>query len=408
MMINFKENPLLIYPNFRNLFCARVISAVGDKFFTLALVWWVINEKGEFALSLTMAATFLPAVLFSPLAGIFADRYPKKHIMISADLMRAFFLLIILLLLYESKLTFNILLILVFLIYSFSPFFETSTASSLILTTSQKHLPQATAIDSSSISISNVVGAALGSVFIAYFGFSGSVLSNIITYLLSFCFVLMIKDKLKSKDISQHGFREFFNDLKDGFIYLKNELPTILNLLIFFAFLNFFVSPVLILIPVIVKSILNESVRWLAIIETFFAFGSLLAPFIMSFKKDTKGNLTILFITIVFFSTSLLISAFSKNRFFTTFLFLICGFSISLGNVAIISYFQTKVKNEYKGRFFSLVNMIVYAIMPISFIFNGFLLSKLNPSYVISYNSIFSIILFLIGIKKFLKKGGEL
>ena len=397
-----KQNPIFKYSDFRKLFISRIISAIGDKFFSLSLVWFVIsNYQGGYYLSLIMSAIFLPSVIFSPIMGTISDRYNKKTLMIIADLLRFLFLLILFIILSTDNLSFKILFLAVFLNYTFSPLFETSTASSLKILTSDDDLPQATAIDSASIGISNVVGAALGSIFIAIIGFKGCVLINIIAYFISFIFVYSIKRKLIIKSERQSS---YFNDLKDGFLYIKNKKNLILKLLILFGILNFFVSPILMLIPVIVKFILEREVNWLAIIETFFAIGTFLASYILSYKKDINKNIEYLMITIIIFAISFLATSYIKTAYLTTFLIFICGFSISAGNVLILSYFQKNIDDEYKGRFFSLINTIVYAIMPLSFVFNGLLIEKITIKYTIIFNSLFALIIGLYGSIKFRSK----
>lgn len=395
------QNPVIKYPEFRKLFISRVVSAIGDKFFSLSLVWWVINNISGYGLSIAMTAMFLPSVIFSPLMGTLSDRHNKKALMISADILRAILLFILFLLIYKNLLSFSILIAIVFLIYSFAPLFETSVASSLWILTSKEDLPAATAIDSSSISISNVFGAALGSVFIAMLGFKGSVILNSLTYLLSFLFVFMIKKELK---INAEIQSDYLKDLKDGFLYIKNNKTYILKLLMFFGFLNFFVSPILMIIPTIIKFILEKDVKWLAIIETFFASGTLIASYLMSYKKDTADNVKFLMISVFFFALSFLFTAYSRTPLITAFLIFICGLSISAGNVLILSYFQKEIDDEYKGRFFSLVNTIVYSIMPLSFIASGFLIEKIGVKNTVIFNSFFAFILGIYGLTKLSRK----
>lgn len=393
-----RNNPILIYTDFRKLFLARVTSAIGDKFFTLSLLWWLISfENGKILVSLSMAFTFLPSVIFSTIAGALSDRHNKKYLMLFADFTRAFILTIVLLLYISSILSPYILLIFVFVLYSFAPLFETSTASSIPLVVSKQHLSSAVAIDSSSIGISNVLGAMLGSIFIAVLGFKGAIIFNIVTYLLSFAFVFFINRQLTT-NVQNNS---FLDDIKQGLRYISKEKTNTLKLLIFFAFINLFISPILILIPVAVKFILNEDVKWFAIIETFFASGTILGAFIMSFKKDIKNNIIILMLTIFLFSVSYFIIAFSKNAILTSLMGFLCGFSISVGNVSIISYFQYLIDDEYKGRFFSLVNVIVYAVMPLSFIVNGFLIEAFEPQKIIIVNSTLSFIFAIYGFIKF-------
>lgn len=377
-------NPLFLFKDFRNIFISRMISAIGDKFFTISLLWWVINQpNGKQNVSLIMSAVFLPVVIFSPFTGAVVDNHDKKKLMLIADFSRAFVLFVLLLFLIYAKLNIYILFILVFMVYSISPLFENSVASSLVYLTSKEHLSQAAALDSTSIQISNVIGAMAGSVLIAAIGFNGAVSLNIATYLLSFLFILFIKKNLNIKSSTKVN---YFSELKEGFSYVYG-LKYIFRLLVFFGLLNFFVSPILIIIPMIVKFIYSESVKWLAIFETFFAIGTLLGSFIMSFKRDIKWNIELLMVSVIMFAVSFFLTSYIKNIYMASFFLFLCGFSLSLGNVAVISYFQNTVDDEYKGRFFSLVNTIVYAIMPFSFIVNGFMAEKMSVELLIMFNS---------------------
>ncbi|WP_447008478.1 MFS transporter [Saccharothrix isguenensis] len=75
---------------FRALFTAHVISVVGDQFARVALVVLVYDRTGSPAWSaLAYALTFLPALIGGPLLAGLADRYPRRTVMIVADLVRA-------------------------------------------------------------------------------------------------------------------------------------------------------------------------------------------------------------------------------------------------------------------------------------------------------------------------------
>jgi MFS family permease len=72
------------------LFTAHVISVVGDQLARVALVVLVYDRTGSAAFSaLAYALTFLPALIGGPLLAGLADRYPRRTVMIVADLVRA-------------------------------------------------------------------------------------------------------------------------------------------------------------------------------------------------------------------------------------------------------------------------------------------------------------------------------
>lgn len=75
---------------FRALFGAHLASVIGDQFARIALVVLVYQRTGSAALTaLTYALTFLPALVAGPLLSGLADRYPRRAVMIWADLVRA-------------------------------------------------------------------------------------------------------------------------------------------------------------------------------------------------------------------------------------------------------------------------------------------------------------------------------
>ena len=75
---------------FRALFTAHVVSVVGDQLARVALVVLVYDRTGSAAWSaLAYALTFLPALVGGPLLAGLADRYPRRTVMIAADLVRA-------------------------------------------------------------------------------------------------------------------------------------------------------------------------------------------------------------------------------------------------------------------------------------------------------------------------------
>jgi len=75
---------------FRALFGAQLLSVVGDQLARVALSILVFDRTGSAALTaLTYALTFLPDLVGGPLLSGLADRYPRRRLMIIADLGRA-------------------------------------------------------------------------------------------------------------------------------------------------------------------------------------------------------------------------------------------------------------------------------------------------------------------------------
>ncbi len=380
-----KKHPLYLFADFRKLFAGRLVSAIGDKFFQIALIWWALGgtEGGKSRAGLLMAAAFAPIVLFGPFMGALADRYDRKKTMLAADFFRALFASILFLLLFFEMLNFPLALLLVFCVSSFAPLFESSAAGALVKLTSKETLSAATAVDASSSQISSLIGAAAGAVTLGLIGVKGAFLANAAAYMISFSMIFFIKTSLEPQGTQNSGHAAA---LKEGFNYLKGE-KEIFYLVVFFAFLNFFASPIFVLIPMIVKFVLSADIKWLAIFEALFAAGMMSVSAALGFRERYEKPSLILSFSILTAGLFFMALAFSKDRYISLVFLTLLGAALSLGNVVILAHFQNKVADEFKGRFFSLITAISFAIMPASFAFNGFAAEKISVEKTIMLNA---------------------
>src|SRR5687768_5689800 len=77
-------------PQFRSLWLAQVISLSGDWFNTIASVI-IINRYAPSGLAVggLFIARALPPFLLGPLAGVVADRFDRRKVLILSDVLRA-------------------------------------------------------------------------------------------------------------------------------------------------------------------------------------------------------------------------------------------------------------------------------------------------------------------------------
>ena len=89
----------LRHRGFRWLWIGQTASAIGDQLFTVAIAALVVDSgRGAGSLGLVLGALALGLVLFSPIAGVIADRLPRRTVMAAADIVRGSVVLVIALL----------------------------------------------------------------------------------------------------------------------------------------------------------------------------------------------------------------------------------------------------------------------------------------------------------------------
>src|SRR3954452_12247722 len=76
-------------PQYRLLFGSQVLSILGDRVTGIAMPFAVLSIGGGVGdVALTSAAQFLPFVVLALPAGVWADRWDRKRILISSDVVR--------------------------------------------------------------------------------------------------------------------------------------------------------------------------------------------------------------------------------------------------------------------------------------------------------------------------------
>ena len=80
--------------NVRRLWVSQIISAIGDRFYDLAVVWIATREVGAAAGGVVLAGSLVTLVI-GLFGGVYADRWNRRRTMIAVDLIRAAVLLML-------------------------------------------------------------------------------------------------------------------------------------------------------------------------------------------------------------------------------------------------------------------------------------------------------------------------
>ena len=68
----------------------QLFSLLGSQIISFVIIFWITIETGSaILLSIATVLTFLPIVVFSPIAGVFADRWNRKIVIFFADFLQA-------------------------------------------------------------------------------------------------------------------------------------------------------------------------------------------------------------------------------------------------------------------------------------------------------------------------------
>ncbi|MDX1407502.1 MAG: MFS transporter [Saprospiraceae bacterium] len=202
-------------PNFRYLWWGNVVSLLGDWFNLIASAALVTElTNSGVAISYLFLVRFLPQFLFSPLAGVIADRYDRRKIMIAADLLRAVTVLGFLLIRSADQLwLFYLLTAIQFML---SAMFVPARSAALANVVAQKDLVTANALDSFTWSTMLALGAFLGGIVAAIFGNQTAFVMDALTFVLSAWLIsrIVMPHRERAAVLQQDNWLEFVEGLR--------------------------------------------------------------------------------------------------------------------------------------------------------------------------------------------------
>lgn len=178
--------------NFRWLWGGQVVSLLGDWFNLIASAILIaeLTDSG-LALGILFTIRMLAPFAVAPIAGIFADRYNRKHLLIITDLVRAVVVLGFLFVRDANDIW--LLYTLTTLLFGVSGFFSPARSAILPDITSPQELGTANTLGAATWSVMLAVGAAIGGLTTGLFGSQTAFIIDGCTFAVSAGLLLKIR-----------------------------------------------------------------------------------------------------------------------------------------------------------------------------------------------------------------------
>lgn len=212
-------------PQFTRLWLAGVISQFGNWFNYIAIFVLLQQLSGSGkAVSWFLIAKFIPTAVLGPAAGVLADRFSRKAIMIGCDLLRVGIVLCFLLIKRPEQ---------VWLVYGLAllqeslwTFADPARRASVPNLCRAEELNLANALSGATWSIMLAFGAALGGFTTAWFGWQTAIVFDAATFLISGLMICgLALPPLPSRQQGAPSWRDYLglNDLVEGVQYVARH-----------------------------------------------------------------------------------------------------------------------------------------------------------------------------------------
>jgi MFS transporter, DHA3 family, macrolide efflux protein len=350
---------------------SQTISLFGSSLVMYAIIWHItLTTKSGAMMTISAICGFLPTFFLSPFAGVWADRYNRKLLIILADSFIAVSTLvmaILFLLGYDS-------IILLFVMSAFRAVgtgIQTPAVGAFIpQIVPEDKLTKVNGLNGSIQSMVMLISPMLAGVLLSMATIEAIFFIDVVTAAIA-VFVLTFLLKVPAHAKAQNPQTvSYFKDMQEGIAYIRTH-TYVKKFFIFCAFFFFLIAPVAFLTPLQVTRTFGDDVWRLTAIEITFSTGMILGGVVMASWGGFRNRIhTMTFSCFMVGICTFALGVVPIFWFYLVFM-VITGISIPFFNTPSMVLLQEKVEPDFLGRVFGVMGMISSSMMPLGMLVFG-------------------------------------
>jgi MFS family permease len=364
------------YKNYRLFFFGQAISLTGTWMQIIALAWLVYRlTDSALLLGVVGFSSQIPAFLLAPFAGVAADRYNRRRILIATQVLAMIQAFILAGLVISGNIAvWHIIILSVFIGMIGSFEIPLRHAFVVEMIGKRQDLNNAIALNASLFNAARLIGPSAAGVLIALFGEGICFLLNAISYIAVLITLIAIKVPQRHNPVSR---KHVFQELKDGFIYAFNSMP-IKATLFMLALISLMGVPYQVLMPIFARDIFHAGPVALGYLMGVSGLGALAGVIYLAARKSSAGLGRIIALSSVVFGAGIMAFGLSKTMLLSLPVIFIIGFAMMVQMAAGNIVLQTAVEEDKRGRIMSLYTMAFMGTMPLGSLMAGVLAERIG------------------------------
>ncbi len=355
--------------NFLLLWQGQLVSILGDVVYAIALGFWILAKTGSTSLmGALMAASVLPRVLVSPVAGVVVDRLERRGLMVWMDVIRGTAVVAVGAVGIAGLLEVWMVFAAGILLGLCGAFFTPAVSAVIPDITPSGRVVQANSVFSMLQTGGNIIGNSAGGTLFQALGAPLLFLFNGLSYLFSAGSLLFARfPRVRHPE----GARHFGADLRAGMSFVWRIRGLRLMILVA-GVMNFFTNmAIMLILPFYQRTPTLGPARY-GIAMACFTGGMFLGMVATAVAKIAPSRRARLFLGCGVATFALLI-VFPFVPVFPAAAAVLAaaGLANAVLNVLFMSVVQLAVPQDMRGKVFSLVSMVLQGLTPIAFAIGG-------------------------------------
>jgi MFS family permease len=342
------------------MWAGQFVSLIGTSMTRFALTIWAFQTTGSATvLALVGFFSFAPAVLFSPLAGVLVDRWPRKSVLIISDAGAGFATLILLILAQTGNLAIWHLFLAGAIASTFESFQFPAFSAAITTMVNKEQYARTSAMRSVADSASTIIAPIMAGILLTSIDLAGIMFIDAVTFVIAMGTLALVHiPRLAKSEVSAKKQANLKQEILYGFGYIWRR-PSLLGLQLIFTLINLLITMAFILLAPMILGATKNSELSLGTVQMAAGIGGVLFGMICS---GFLGQ------TLIGFGQALW--TWALGAFLMMFFFPIVNSSSQ-------AIWQVKVHPSVQGRVFSVRRLIAQLTAPIAMLLAGPLADRL-------------------------------
>lgn len=364
----------LRYKNYRLFFIGQGISLTGTWMQQMAIGWLIYRlTKSPFMLGFVGFLGNIPTFIFTPFAGVLADRMNKHRMLVVTQALEMLQALILAALIMTGQVeVWHILALTVFL--GIVVAFDSPARHAFVveMVGRKEDLGNAIALNSLVFNSARLVGPSIAGILVALFGEGICFLFNGLSYIAVIAALLGMHI---TRRVVIRQDKHIIHGLKEGVKYAFSD-KLIRPILLLTGLVSMMGMSYVVLMPIFAKDVLRGDANTLGFLMGSTGLGALVGAFYLASRISTKGLGRVVFLTTNVFGIGLIAFSFSRVLWFSAMILSIVGFGMMVQMSANNTIIQAIVHDDKRGRVMSLFMVAFMGMVPFGCLIAGDLANR--------------------------------
>ena len=367
----------LRHRNFALFWCGQLISLIGTWMQSLAQSWLVQDlvhrqlrlSNASLYLGLVSAAGSFPTLLLTLYAGVIADRFDKRRIIIATQTWMMILAFILAWLTWHGVIQIWQVMVMAALLGVANAFDMPTRQAFVKDMVGPEDLLNAIALNSSMFNGARIIGPAVAGVLVALpgIGVSGAFFLNGVSFIAVIAGLLAIRLPRRS---GTRATGHVWQHLREGFSYVRHH-RVIRALLIVMSVFSTFGFSYIVLLPAVTTQILKGQANVYGLLLACGGLGALIGALTLATLAGRVRKGSVLLVGSLLFAPALLALGASRQLYLTAALLALTSAGLVACSATINSLIQETVPDHLRGRVMSIWMFVFAGFAPLGALFVG-------------------------------------